>query len=29
MVAGLLRNLKININQTNHEGLNAFWIACQ
>jgi len=28
-VAALLRNLKININQTNNEGLNAFWIACQ
>jgi hypothetical protein len=28
MVANLLRNIKINVNQTNNEGLNAFWIAC-
>jgi ankyrin repeat protein len=28
MVAQLLRNIKLNINQRNYEGLNSFWIAC-
>jgi len=28
MVAGLLRNMRININQKNHEGVNSFWLAC-
>ena len=28
MVAGLLRNIKINVNHKNNEGLNSFWIAC-
>lgn len=29
MVAALLRNMKINVNMKNNEGLNCFWIACQ
>lgn len=29
MVATLLRNMKLNINMKNNEGLNSFWIACQ
>ena len=28
MVAALTRNINLNINMTNNEGLNALWIAC-
>ena len=28
MVAALLRNMRINVNMKNNEGLNSFWIAC-
>ena len=27
-MAALLRNLRINVNMKNNEGLNCFWVAC-